>query len=111
MAGLPPLRGSLRWLRIIGGIGIVFGYSPDKPTTGEQLKISLDRIGNLLVIDLATVHVDRKGLQIFFLLLRVLDRRLRPLVKRITFDAVLFCGGDIFREGVELTLSNSAMPG
>jgi F0F1-type ATP synthase membrane subunit a len=42
-------------------------------------------------------------LGVISLLRRILDRRLRPLVERIAFDAPLFCCGDILRNGFDLT--------
>jgi hypothetical protein len=108
---LARLAGALRRLRIVGGIGIVLGYSRDEPAIGERLQGWLQGVSNLLRIDLPVVHVERKGFQIFFLLRRILDRRLRPVVERIVFDAVLFCCGDILRKGVELAFRCSAMLG
>ena len=55
---LAPL--ALRRLRIVGGVGIVFGYSRDKPAGGERLQVRLQRVSNLLRIDLPVVHVERK---------------------------------------------------
>src|SRR5258706_3165636 len=108
---LAPLAEPMRRLRIIGGIGIVLGYSFDDPAIGERLQVCLQRVRNLLGIDFPVVHVEHEGFQIFFLLRRILDRRLRPLIERITFDAVLFCRGDILRKGVELAFRRSAMIG
>jgi hypothetical protein len=109
--GLPPLAGARLRLRIVGGIGIVLGYSRDEPASGERLQVRLQRVSNLLGIDLSVIHVECKGLQILFPLRRILDRRLRPLVERIVFDAVLFCCGDILRKGVELAFQRNAMLG
>jgi hypothetical protein len=75
------------------------------------LQVRLQRVSNLLGIDLPVVRVDCKGSQILFLLRRILDRRLRPLVERIVFGAVLFCCGDILRKGVELAFQRGAMLG
>jgi hypothetical protein len=108
---LAPLAGALRRLRIVGGIGIVLGYSRDQPASGERLQVRLQRVSSLLGIDLSVIHVECKGFQILFPLRRILDRRLRPLVERIVFDAVLFCCGDILRKGVELALQLNAMLG
>ena len=58
---LAPLAGALRRLRIVGGVGIVFGYSRDEPASGERLQVRLQRVSNLLGIDLPVVHVERKG--------------------------------------------------
>jgi hypothetical protein len=58
---LAPLAGALRRLRIVGGVGIVFGYSHDEPASGERLQVRLQRVSNLLGIDLPVVHVERKG--------------------------------------------------
>src|SRR5215472_5817640 len=58
---LAPLAGALRRLRIVGGVGIVFGYSRDEPASGERLQVRLQRVSNLLGIDLPVVHVKRKG--------------------------------------------------
>src|SRR5215472_6290542 len=58
---LAPLAGALRRLRIVGGVGIVFGYPRDKPASGERLQVRLQRVSNLLGIDLPVVHVERKG--------------------------------------------------
>src|SRR5215469_12379482 len=58
---LAPLAGALRRLRIVGGVGIVFGYSRDEPASGERLQGRLQRVSNLLGIDLPVVHVERKG--------------------------------------------------
>src|SRR5215831_19941493 len=52
-----PLAGALRRLRIVGGVGIVFGYSSDEPASGERLQVRLQRVSNLLGIDLPVVHV------------------------------------------------------
>jgi hypothetical protein len=109
--GLTPLAGVLRGLRIVGGIGIVLGYSRDEPATGDGLQVCLQRVSNLLGVDLPVIHVERKGFQIFLLLCRIFDRRLRPLVERTVFDAVLFCCGDILRKGIELAFRRSAMLG
>ena len=79
--------GALRRLRIVGGIGIVLGYSRDEPASGERLQVHLQRVSNLLGIDLPVVRVDCKGSQILFLLRRILDRRLCPLVEWIVFGA------------------------
>src|SRR5215469_15830757 len=58
---LAPLAGALRRLRIVGGVGIVFGYSRDEPASGERLQVRLQRVSNRLGIDLPVVHVERKG--------------------------------------------------
>src|SRR6516162_1395065 len=58
---LAPLAGALRRLRIVGGVGIVFGYSRDEPASGERLQVRLQCVSNLLGIDLPVVHVERKG--------------------------------------------------
>src|SRR6516162_7584652 len=58
---LAPLAGALRRLKIVGGVGIVFGYSRDEPASGERLQVRLQRVSNLLGIDLPVVHVERKG--------------------------------------------------
>ena len=58
---LAPLAGALRRLRIVGGVGIVFGYSRDEPASGDRLQVRLQRVSNLLGIDLPVVHVERKG--------------------------------------------------
>src|ERR1700747_745473 len=71
---LVPLAGALRRLRIAGGVGIVFGYSRDEPASGERLQVRLQRVSNLLGIDLPVVHVERKGFQIFFRLRRIFAR-------------------------------------
>src|SRR5262252_3434455 len=68
---LAPLAGALRRLRIVGGVGIVFGYSRDEPASGERLQVRLQCVSNLLGIDLPVVHVERKGFQILFLLRRI----------------------------------------
>src|SRR5215831_5587579 len=57
---LAPLAGALQRLRIVGGVGIVFGYSRDEPASGERLQVRLQRVSNLLGIDLPVVHVERK---------------------------------------------------
>ena len=72
--GLAPLAGALRRLRIVGGIGIVLGYSRDEPASGERLQVRLQRVSNLLGIDLPVVRVDCKGSQILFLLRRMPDQ-------------------------------------
>ena len=38
---LAPLEGALRRLRIVGGVGIVFGYSRDEPASGKRLQVRL----------------------------------------------------------------------
>src|SRR5215472_3706903 len=58
---LAPLAGALRRLRIVGGVGIVFGYSRGEPASGERLQVPLQRVSNLLGIDLPVVHVEHKG--------------------------------------------------
>ena len=52
-----------------------------------------------------------KDLKYFSFFTESSDRRRRPLVERIVFDAVLFCCGDILRKGVELAFQRSAMLG
>jgi hypothetical protein len=86
------LAGTLRRLRIVCGIRIVLGYSRNEPANGERLQVCLQRVSNVLGIDFPFAHVERKGFQILFLLRWSLDRRLRPLVERIVFHAVLFLG-------------------
>src|SRR5215472_5006164 len=49
---LAPLAGALRRLRIVGGVGIVFEYARDEPASGERLQVPLQRVSNLLGIDL-----------------------------------------------------------
>src|SRR5215469_5807511 len=106
LASLPT---ALRRLRIICGIRIVLGYSRNEPANGERSQVCLQRVSNVLGIDFPFVHVERKGFQILFLLRWILDRRLRPLVERIVFRAVLFCRGDIIRKGIELAFRCSAI--
>ena len=74
----PSLAEALRWLRIIGRIGVKLGYSIDDPAAGEWLQVCLQSVGNLLGIDLPVIHVERKGFQIFFSLRRIFDGCLRP---------------------------------
>ena len=49
---LARLAGALRRLRIVGGIGIVLGYSRDEPAGGERLQVCLHRVSNIVGIDL-----------------------------------------------------------
>jgi len=101
----------LRRLRIVGRICIVLGNSRYESASRERLQVCLKCVSNLLGINLLLVHIERKWFQIFFSLCRVLDRRLRPLIERIAFDALCFRWGDILHKGVELALRRSAMLG
>src|SRR5215475_12523081 len=54
---LAPLPRGLRRLRIVGGIGIVLGYSRDEPASGKRLQVRFQRVSNLLGIHIQVVHV------------------------------------------------------
>jgi hypothetical protein len=109
--GLVSLAGTPWRLRIVCGIRVVLGYSRNEPAGDERLQVRLQRVSDLLGIDLTFVHIERKGFQIFFFLRGNLDCGLCPLVQRIVFDAVLVCSGDILRKSVELAFWCSAMLG
>ena len=109
--GLAQLTCTARWLRIVCGVRIVLGKSGKKPADSERLQIRLQAVSNLLGIDLLIFHIEREGFQIFFLLRPVLDRRLRPLVEWIIFDAVLFCCGNVLGKRIKLTLRRGVVRG
>jgi hypothetical protein len=109
--GLVSLAGTPWRLRIVCGIRVVLGYSRNEPAGDERLQVRLQRVSDLLGIDLTFVHIERKGFQIFFFLRGNLDCGLCPLVQRKVFDAVLVCCGDILRKSVELAFWCSAMLG
>jgi len=102
---------ALARLRSVSRIGVVLGNSRDEPAVGERLQVGFQCVGNFLGIDLLAVHVERERFQVFFFLRRVRDRRLRPLVKRVVFDPLLFGCGDILRKGVKLAFCHGAMRG
>src|SRR5215831_2332081 len=110
-APLGALARRLRWLGVVGRIGVVFRQSRDEPAGGERLQVCLKRVGNLLGIDFLILHIEREGPDVLFLLRRIFDRCLCPRKEWIVFNAARFRLRNIVREGVKLAFGEGAMFG
>src|SRR5262245_10087390 len=71
----------LRWrLGAVGGVRVVFGQSRDQLAADQRLQVRLEGVGQRLGVDFVTLDIERKGLGVFCLLGRILDRRLGPCI-------------------------------
>src|SRR5262245_20002257 len=100
-----------RRLGVVRGVRVVSGQSRDQLAADQRLQVGFERVGQLLGVDFVAVDIERKVLDVFRLLLGILDRRLGPRVQRIIFSAMLFGLGHVVREGIELTFHRRAMLG
>ena len=60
-----------RRLRVVGGVGVVLVEPVHHPTADQRNELSLDRVGDLLGVNLLAVDIDRERLQVLGLLGRV----------------------------------------
>ena len=91
-----------RRLRIVRRVGVVLRQGEKNARVEQGAQIPFESIRKGLVVDFFAFDIDGEGGGVLGLLLRIVDRRLRPSVERIVLDSVLFGFGHIIRKGVEL---------
>src|ERR1700730_7214715 len=100
----------VRWLGVMGRIGIVSEHLCDDGTSDQRLQLGLELVRFVLLVDLLTADIQRKRLYVFCLLGRILDRFFGPFIKVVIFDAVGLGLADVIGESVELAFPDGIVP-
>jgi hypothetical protein len=100
----------LRRLRAVGRIGIVFEHLRHDRSSDQRLELGLQRFRLVLFVDLPAADIERKRLDVFFLLGGVFDGRFRPFIERVFVDALGLGLVDIVRKGIELAFQPNRTP-